>query len=41
VNGVELPSFRGHIVHSDEADGRRARSDPERLVQGYYQSARR
>ena len=39
VAGVELPSFRGHIVHSDEPtpDGRMP--DPERLVQGYYQSA--
>jgi 3-deoxy-7-phosphoheptulonate synthase len=39
VDGVELPSFRGHIVHSDEATAAARVPDPERLVQGYYQSA--
>jgi 3-deoxy-7-phosphoheptulonate synthase len=39
VDGVELPSFRGHIVHSDEASPEARIPDPERLVQGYYQSA--
>ena len=39
VDGVELPSFRGHIVHSDEATPEARIPDPERLVQGYYQSA--
>ena len=39
VGGVELPTFRGHIVHSDEATSEARRPDPERLVQGYYQAA--
>jgi 3-deoxy-7-phosphoheptulonate synthase len=39
VDGLELPSFRGHIVHSDEATAEARIPDPERLVQGYYQSA--
>ena len=38
VDGVELPSFRGHIVHSDEPTAEARVPDPERLVQGYYQS---
>jgi len=38
VNGVELPSFRGHAVHSDEATVEARRPDPERLVQAYYQA---
>ena len=36
VDGVELPSFRGHIVHSDEPTPEARIPDPERLVQGYY-----
>jgi 3-deoxy-7-phosphoheptulonate synthase len=39
VDGVELPSFRGHLVHSDEASAEARVPDPERLVQGYYQAA--
>jgi 3-deoxy-7-phosphoheptulonate synthase len=39
VDGVELPSFRGHVVHSDEPTPRARVPDPERLVQGYYQAA--
>lgn len=39
VDGVELPSFRGHTVHSDEADAAARVPDPERIVQGYYQAA--
>jgi 3-deoxy-7-phosphoheptulonate synthase len=39
VDGVELPSFRGHIVHSDEATPEARVPDPERMVQAYYQSA--
>ncbi|GIU94861.1 MAG: phospho-2-dehydro-3-deoxyheptonate aldolase [Gaiellaceae bacterium] len=39
VNGVELPSFRGHVVHSDEPTPEARIPDPERLVQGYYQAA--
>ena len=39
VNGVEVPSFRGHVVHSDEPTQEARLPDPERLVQGYYQAA--
>jgi 3-deoxy-7-phosphoheptulonate synthase len=39
IDGVELPSFRGHIVHSDEPKPEARVPDPERLVQGYYQAA--
>src|SRR5919201_201313 len=39
VNGVELPSFRGHVVHSDAPTPEARVPDPERLVQGYYQAA--
>ncbi|HEX6568025.1 MAG TPA: 3-deoxy-7-phosphoheptulonate synthase class II [Acidimicrobiales bacterium] len=39
VNGVELPSFRGHMVN-DIAPNEAARTpDPDRLVQAYHQSA--
>ena len=39
VDGVELPSFRGHMVN-DVAPTEAARTpDPERLVQAYHQSA--
>jgi len=39
VDGVELPSFRGHVVHSDEPTLEARVPDPERMVQGYYQAA--
>ena len=39
VDGVELPSFRGHVVHSDEASVAARVPDPERMLQGYYQAA--
>jgi 3-deoxy-7-phosphoheptulonate synthase len=39
VNGVEIPSFRGHVVHSDEPTPGARVPDPERLVQGYYHAA--
>jgi 3-deoxy-7-phosphoheptulonate synthase len=39
VGGVELPSFRGHIVHSDEPTLQARTPDPERIIQGYYQAA--
>jgi 3-deoxy-7-phosphoheptulonate synthase len=39
VRGVELPSFRGHIVHSDEPTPEARVPDPERMLQGYYQAA--
>lgn len=38
VNGVELPSFRGHIVHSEAQTPEARRPDPERMVQAYYQA---
>ncbi|HEY7379962.1 MAG TPA: 3-deoxy-7-phosphoheptulonate synthase class II [Gaiella sp.] len=38
VGGVEVPSFRGHIVHSDEATEAARVPDPERILQGYYQA---
>jgi 3-deoxy-7-phosphoheptulonate synthase len=39
VDGVGLPSFRGHIVHSDEPTVEARVPDPGRLVHGYYQAA--
>jgi 3-deoxy-7-phosphoheptulonate synthase len=38
VNGVEVPTFRGHAVHSDEATVAARQPDPERMVQAYYQA---
>ena len=38
VDGVELPSFRGHVVHSDEPTPEARVPDPERMVQAYYQA---
>ncbi len=38
VDGVELPSFRGHAVHSDEPTPEARVADPERMVQAYYQA---
>ena len=34
VDGVELPSFRGHVVHSDAPTAEARVPDPERLVHG-------
>ncbi len=39
VDGVELPSFRGHSVHSDEPSAAARVPDPERMLQAYYQAA--
>jgi 3-deoxy-7-phosphoheptulonate synthase len=39
VDGRELPSFRGHVVHSDEPTLEARVPDPERMLQGYYQAA--
>ncbi len=39
VDGVELPSFRGHMVHDDAPTLAARTPDPERMVQGYHQSA--
>ena len=38
VDGVHLPSFRGHAIHSDEATPEARVADPERMVQAYYQA---
>jgi 3-deoxy-7-phosphoheptulonate synthase len=38
VNGVELPSFRGHAIHSDEPTAEARVPDPERMLQAYYQA---
>jgi 3-deoxy-7-phosphoheptulonate synthase len=39
VDGVELPSFRGHTVHSDTPTPEERVPDPARMIQGYYQAA--
>ena len=39
VDGVELPSFRGHTVHSDGPTLEDRIPDPARMIQGYYQAA--
>jgi len=39
VGDVELPSFRGHIVHDDAFDAIGRVPDPQRLLQAYHQSA--
>jgi 3-deoxy-7-phosphoheptulonate synthase len=36
--GMQLPSFRGHIVHSDEPDPLKRIPDPRRLIMAYQQS---
>ncbi|WP_419999736.1 3-deoxy-7-phosphoheptulonate synthase [Streptomyces boninensis] len=35
VSGVELPSFRGHMVNSPEPDHESRRADPLRILTGY------
>jgi 3-deoxy-7-phosphoheptulonate synthase len=39
VGGVELPSFRGHIVNDDAPTAEARTPDPQRLVAAYNQSA--
>jgi 3-deoxy-7-phosphoheptulonate synthase len=39
IDGVDLPTFRGHMVHGDAPTAEDRRFDPERMVQGYHQSA--
>jgi 3-deoxy-7-phosphoheptulonate synthase len=39
VGDQELPSFRGHMVNGDAPTPEARRPDPERMVQGYHQSA--
>ena len=39
IDGVSLPSFRGHIVNDDLFDADSRTPDPERMIQAYQQSA--
>jgi len=39
IDGVELPSFRGHMVNDIEFTAQARRADPERLITAYQQSA--
>ena len=39
VDGVELPSFRGHIVNDIAFTAQARVPDPQRLIQAYHQSA--
>jgi 3-deoxy-7-phosphoheptulonate synthase len=39
VDGVELPSFLGHMVNGEAAHAEAREPDPARMVQGYHQSA--
>src|SRR5919198_5703489 len=39
VGDDEIPSFRGHMVNGDAPTVEARRPDPERMVQGYHQSA--
>jgi 3-deoxy-7-phosphoheptulonate synthase len=39
IDGVELPSFRGHMVNDAAFDADARVPDPQRLVQVYHQSA--
>jgi 3-deoxy-7-phosphoheptulonate synthase len=39
VGDLELPSFRGHMIHGDEPTAEARTPDPLRMVQGYNQSA--
>lgn len=36
--GINLPSFRGHIIHSDKPDPTERTPDPNRLISAYNQS---
>ena len=38
IGGVEVPSFRGHMVHSDEPTPEARIPDPLRMIEGYNQS---
>jgi 3-deoxy-7-phosphoheptulonate synthase len=39
IGGVDLPSFRGHIVNDDAPTAEARVPDPERLIAAYHQSA--
>jgi 3-deoxy-7-phosphoheptulonate synthase len=41
VDGVEVPSFRGHMVNDDAPDAAARVPDPARMLQAYNQSAAR
>ena len=41
VDGVELPSFRGHMVNDDAFDAVGRVPDPSRMLRAYHQSAAR
>ena len=38
VDGVEIPTFRGHMVHGDEPTPEARAFDPTRMLTGYHQS---
>ncbi|HKY75662.1 MAG TPA: 3-deoxy-7-phosphoheptulonate synthase class II [Acidimicrobiia bacterium] len=38
-DGVELPSFRGHIINDPDFSAEARQADPNRLVDAYHQSA--
>ena len=38
-DGIELPSFRGHMVNDPAFDGTARAADPNRLLDAYHQSA--
>jgi len=39
IGGLELPSFRGHMVHGETPTAAARVPDPDRMVQAYHQSA--
>src|SRR6476620_330830 len=39
VDGIELPTFLGHMVHGEEPTAQARVFDPERMLLGYHQSA--
>src|SRR5438067_11047808 len=39
IDGIELPTFRGHMVHGEEPTAAARTFDPQRMLQGYHQSA--
>ncbi|MBM3676749.1 MAG: 3-deoxy-7-phosphoheptulonate synthase, partial [Actinobacteria bacterium] len=39
IGEIEIPSFRGHIVHSDEATAAAREPDAARIVEAYFQAA--
>lgn len=39
IDGLELPSFRGHSVNGPEFDAESRRADPKRLIRAYHQAS--